>query len=161
MEKRVNYAYQAWKFHRGLALDMLKSISEDQLQLTVGENMGTLGQQFRHILKIEIEYLEAIQNKKVAPPVGKPDREVANSKERLIALFDDNEKQITETLNSLESEDPEKFMIDWTHWDVPEMNLIDHMHALADHNNLHNGEIIVYAKTHNIPFPKSWEPWGL
>ena len=46
-------------------------------------------------------------------------------------------------------------MINWTHWDVKEMNLIDHIQALVDHNNLHNGEIIVYAKTHDIPFPKS------
>ena len=52
-------------------------------------------------------------------------------------------------------------MIDWTHWSMDEMNLVDHIQALADHNNLHNGEIIVYAKTHNIPFTKSWEPWGL
>jgi uncharacterized damage-inducible protein DinB len=161
MEKQLNSAYQAWKFHRGLALDILKAISEEQLGLTIGENMGSLGQQFRHVLKIEIEYLEAIQNKKVAPVSGKLDKEIANSKERLIALFDENFKKITETLESLESEDPEKFMIDWTHWDVPEMNLIDHIQALADHTNLHNGEIIVYAKTHNIPFPKSWAPWGL
>ena len=68
---------------------------------------------------------------------------------------------MADLLNSLETEDPEKYMIDWTHWSMDEMNLVDHIQALADHNNLHNGEIIVYAKTHNIPFPKSWEPWGL
>lgn len=161
MDKQLNYSFQAWKFHRGLAIDILKSLNDEQLQLTVGQNMGTLGQQFRHMVKIEMEYLEAIQNKKVAPPKEKPDRAIAGSKEALLSAFENAEKKITDTLNALESEDPEKYMIDWTHWDVPEMNLIDHMQALADHTNLHNGEIIVYAKTHNIPFPKSWEPWGL
>lgn len=159
MDKLLNYHFQAWKFHRGLALDILKSLPDDQLQLTVGKNMGTLGQQFRHIAKIELEYIDAIKNKKVAPVSGRLDRSLSNSKEGLLNVFEQNEKELTELLNSIQ--DPENFMIDWTHWDVKEMNLIDHIQALADHNNLHNGEIIVYAKTHDIPFPKSWEPWGL
>lgn len=159
MNKQLNYHFQSWKFHRGLALDILKSISDDQLQLTVGKNMGTLGQQFRHIAKIELEYIDAIKNKKVAPVPGRLDRSLSNSKEALLETFDKNEKELSELLGSIL--DPETFMIDWTHWDIKEMNLIDHIQALADHNNLHNGEIIVYAKTHDIPFPKSWEPWGL
>src|SRR3989344_3250626 len=156
MNKQLNYYFQAWKFHRGLALDILKSLTEDQLKLTVGKNMGTLGQQFRHIAKIEIEYLDAVKNKKVAPVTGRLEKLL--SKEALFKIFDETEKDLAELLNSIQ--DPENYMIDWTHWDVKEMNLIDHIQALADHNNLHNGQIIVYAKTHNIPFPKSWEPWG-
>jgi len=161
MNKQLISPFQAWKFHRGLALDILKSLTNNQLKLTVGKNMGTLGMQFRHILKIEIEYLEAIKNKKVAPVEEKLDKDLWTSKEALITVFNDVETRMTESLNSLESEDPEKYMIDWTHWSMDKMNLIDHIQALADHNNLHNGEIIVYARTHDIPFPKSWEPWGL
>ncbi len=159
MNKQLNYHFQAWKFHRGLALDILKSIDDDQLNLTVGKNMGTLGQQFRHIAKIELEYIDAIKNKRVAPVSGRLDKSLSNSKEELLNVFGQNRKELTELLNSIQ--DPESYMIDWTHWDVKEMNLIDHIQALADHNNLHNGEIIVYVKTHDIPFPKSWEPWGL
>ena len=161
MNKKIIQVFQAWRFHRGLAIDILKSLSDDQLKLTVGQNMGTLGMQFRHIAKIEIEYLEAIKNKKVSPVERKLDLNLADSKDRLLALFDENEKNITELLNSLESKNPGKFLIDWTHWQTDNMNLIDHIQALADHSNLHNGEIIVYAKTHSIPFPRSWEPWGL
>jgi uncharacterized damage-inducible protein DinB len=160
MNKKLISPFQAWKFHRGLALDILKSISDEQLKLTVGKNMGTLGQQFRHIVKIEIEYLEAIKNKKVAPVQEKLDKNLWTSKKALIEVFDDVEKRMTELLNSI-SEDPENYMIDWKHWSMEDMNLIDHIQALADHSNLHNGEIIVYARSHDIPFPKSWEPWGL
>lgn len=160
MNKQLKYHFQAWKFHRELALDILKSISDDQLKLTVGKNMGTLGMQFRHIAKIELEYLDAIKTKKIAPVSGRLEKLISESKGALLKVFDENEKKLTELLGSI-NEDPEQFMIDWTHWDIKEMNLIDHMQALADHNNLHNGEIIVYVKTHDIPFPKSWEPWGL
>ena len=159
MNKQLNYHFQAWKFHRGLALDILQSLNEDQLRLTVGKNMGTLGMQFRHIAKIELEYLDAIKTKKIDPSSNRLEKSISNSKESLLNVFDETEKELAELLNPIQ--DPESFMIDWTHWDIKEMNLIDHIQALADHNNLHNGEIIVYAKTHDIPFPKSWEPWGL
>lgn len=160
MNKQLNYHFQAWKFHRGLTLDILKSLTNEQLKLTVGKNMGTLGQQFRHIAKIELEYLDAIKSKKIAPFPGRLEKSISESRDTLLKVFNDIEKELTELLNSLD-QDPEKFMIDWKHWGIDEMNLVDHVQALADHNNLHNGEIIVYAKTHGIPFPKSWEPWGL
>ncbi len=159
MNKQLISPFQAWKFHRGLAIDILRSLTDEQLKLTVGKNMGTLGQQFRHIAKIELEYLDAIKSKKIDTKPGRLDKSVAESKEGLLKIFDNTEKEFTKILNSIE--DPENYMIDWTHWSMDQMNLIDHMQALADHNNLHNGEIIVYARTHDIPFPQSWEPWGL
>ena len=160
MNKKLISPFQAWRFHRGLAFDILRSLNDEQLKFTVGENMGTLGMQFRHILKIEIEYLEAIKNKIVAPVQEKLDKDLWESKDKLLLISSDIETRMKELLDSI-SEDPETYMIDWKHWSMDEMNLIDHIQALADHNNLHNGEIIVYAKTHEIPFPKSWEPWGL
>ena len=160
MNKQLNYHFQAWKFHRGLALDILKSLNDEQLKLTVGKNMGTLGQQFRHIAKIELEYLDAIKSKKIDPKPDRLDKSLSESRDALLEVFSKTEQELAELLNSID-QDPENYIIDWTHWDIKEMNLIDHIKALADHNNLHNGEIIVYAKTNNIPFPKSWEPWGL
>lgn len=87
------------------------------------------------------------------------EKSVSESKDALLDIFDKTGEQLEEILKSIE--DPENFMIDWNAWSIPEMNLSDHIQALADHTNLHNGELIVYARTHDIPFPKSWEPWGL
>ena len=159
MNKLLASPYHSWKFHRELATDLLKSLTNEQLSLTVGKNMGTLGQQFRHVAKIELEYLDAIKNKKIDVKPNRLEKSVAESKESLLKIFDNTEKEFTELINLIE--DPENYMIDWTAWSMDQMNLIDHIQALADHNNLHNGEIIVYARTHDIPFPKSWEPWGL
>ncbi len=33
-----------WKFHRGLALDILKSLTDEQLNLTIGKHMGKMPQ---------------------------------------------------------------------------------------------------------------------
>jgi uncharacterized damage-inducible protein DinB len=159
MDKNLNYHFQSWKFHRGLALDLLGSLNEDQLKLTVGKNMGTLGQQFRHVVKIEWEYIDAIKSKKIDVKPGRLEKSIAESKDLLLEEFSKTEKELTELLSSIQ--DPENFIIDWSAWGVKEMNIIDHVQALADHTNLHNGELIVYARTHDIPFPKSWEPWGL
>lgn len=64
----------------------------------------------------------------------------------------------------LKKSDPgelESKMIDWKYWDVDEMNIHDHLNLLMDHETMHNGEMIVYLRTHELKFPKSWEPWGL
>src|SRR3990167_10149238 len=106
MNQQLNYHLQAWKFHRGLALDILKSLTEDQLKLTVGKNMGTLGQQFRHIAKIELEYLDAIKSKKIAPVENRLAKDLWTQKDSLINTFDNIEKQMTDLLDSI-SEDPE------------------------------------------------------
>ena len=159
MNNKLNYHFQSWKFHRTLTLDLLKSLEDEHLKLTVGKNMGTLGQQFRHIAKIELEYLDAIKSKRISVKPGRLDKAISESKEGLLKILNGTQKELTKVLNSIE--DPENYMIDWKEWGVNEMNLTDHIQALADHNNLHNGELIVYAKTHNIAFPKSWEPWGL
>jgi hypothetical protein len=26
---------------------------------------------------------------------------------------------------------------------------------------LHSGQLVVYLRTHELPFPKSWSAWGL
>ena len=159
MDKSLNYHFQSWRFHRSLAIDLLASLTDGQLSLTVGTGMGTLGQQFRHIAKIELEYLDAIRSKRIDVKPGRLERSIAGSKERLLKALQDNERAIEEELDAIE--DPEAYMIDWTAWDAKGMSLIDHIQALADHANLHNGELIVYARTHALPFPESWAPWGL
>jgi uncharacterized damage-inducible protein DinB len=156
-----NKILENWKFHRGLSLDILKSLSDEQLGFTVGENMGSLGEQFRHMARVQVQYTEAIQNKKVGKIGRKIDLDVAKSKDDLIKLWEEIEKNMTDIVGSLSEEEIENFKIDWNYWHIPEMDLVEHLTALTDHQNLHNGQIVVYLKTHSISFPKSWSAWGL
>lgn len=150
-----------WKFHRGLALDILKSLNDNQLGLTVGKNMGTIGEQFRHMAKVQIQYMEAIKNKKIGHVEYKIDPGVAKSKEKLLELLEMADKKMLDTLEELPDDQAVDLVIDWKYWGVESMNLSSHLDALLDHENLHNGQLIVYLRTYEIPFPKSWEAWGL
>jgi uncharacterized damage-inducible protein DinB len=161
MNENLRSRLENWKWHRGLALDILKSLKDEQLGLTVGKNMGTLGQQFGHIARVQIQYLEGIKNRKIGPVERRPETDVTHSKEKLIELWERVYKEMIETIEGLSENELSELRIDWSYWDMEALNLEDHLQALADHDNLHNGEIIVYLRTHEISFPKSWEPWGL
>lgn len=161
MNSAIQGKIDNWKFHRGLALDILKSLTDEQLLLTVGKNMGTLGEQFRHMARVQVQYTEAIKNKKIGPTEKKPDLSSAGSKDQLMKILEDVDKEMMATIEGLLDEVVEELKIDWQYWGVQSLSLPEHLQALTDHECLHNGQIIVYLKTHEIPFPKSWEAWGL
>jgi uncharacterized damage-inducible protein DinB len=161
MNKDVASRLENWKFHRGLALDILKSLTDDHLMLTVGKNMGTLGEQFRHMVRVEIQYVEAIITKKIDVTKKKIDPGAAQSKNALLKLWQETSREMLTSIEKLSQQEANDLAIDWKYWGYDKLNLADHLQALSDHECLHNGEIIVYLKTHKIPFPKSWESWGL
>src|SRR3989344_8231560 len=80
----INAILNNWNFHRDLTLDILENLSEEQLNLTVGKNMGTLGAQFRHIGRVQTQYIEAIENKKLGKIQEEYKPEIAKSKKELL-----------------------------------------------------------------------------
>lgn len=161
MTKEIQNKIESWKWTQGLAFDILQILSDEQLGLTVGKNMGTLGEQFRHMIRVRFQYAEAIENKKVDTTIEKIDPEVAKSKTKLIELWEKANQKLLAALENTNSDELENTMINWKHWGVVEMNIHDHFNALMDHETLHEGQIIVYLRTHDIKFPKSWKVWGL
>ncbi|HDQ16799.1 MAG TPA: DinB family protein [Candidatus Vogelbacteria bacterium] len=161
MNKEIEKKIEDWKFIQNLAFDVLKMLSDEQLGFTVGKNMGTLGEQFRHMARVRFQYAEAIETKKVDNVIEKIDPEVAKSKCKLIELWEKANQKLLAVLQNANSDDLENTTINWKHWGVDEMNIHDHFNALMDHETLHNGQIIVYLRTMELKFPKSWETWGL
>ena len=161
MTTDIKSKLENWEFQRGLALDILKQLTDDQLSLTVGKHMGTLGEQFRHMARVQIQYTEAVKNKKITPIEKVVDPNVAQSKGKLLELWEQANSEMFAVLEGLSDQETKDLIIDWKYWKIDSMNLLNHLDALLDHENLHNGQIIVYLRTHEIPFPKSWEAWGL
>ena len=161
MKTRVKEAVGSFDFHFGLSMDILRSLTDKQLSLTVGENMGNIGEQFRHMAKVIIQYTEAIENKEVSNVQNPLDLEISRSREQLIGYLEGARERLGAVLDSMNDEVLSNLKIDWSHWEGEPMGIIEHLAALAGHQNLHNGELIVYLRTHEIPFPKSWSAWGL
>ncbi len=161
MNKEIEKKIEDWKFIQNLAFDVLKMLSDEQLGFTVGKNMGTLGEQFRHMARVRFQYAEAIETKKVDNTIEKIDPEVAKSKSKLIELWEKANQKLLAVLQNADPDELENTMINWKHWGVDEMNIHDHFNALMDHETLHNGQIIVYVRTMGLKFPEGWKAWGL
>ena len=161
MNKEISRQVENLKFCQDLAIDILKMLTDEQLDFTVGKNMGTLGEQFRHMARVRLQYSEAIENKKVEPTKETIDPSIAKSKEKLIELWEKINKKIPQILERMSAEELENLKIDWKHWGIDSMNIYSHLQALIDHENLHNGQTIVYIRTMGLKFPESWKAWGL
>lgn len=161
MTKEVKQQIENWQFIQNLSLDILRELTDEQLGLSVGKNMGALGEQFRHMIRVRFQYAEAIENRKLAEVIEKFDPAVAKSKVALMELWDKANSKLLAILGKLDDNVLAGLAINWNYWGVPEVSLEDHLNYLMDHETLHNGEIIVYLRIHSIPFPKSWEAWGL
>src|SRR3989344_6989117 len=103
MTKEIEKQIEDWKFIQGLGFDVLKMLNDEQLGFTVGKNMGTLGEQFRHMARVRFQYTEAIETKKVDNVIEKIDPEVTKSKSKLIELWDKANQKL---LNVLEKANP-------------------------------------------------------
>lgn len=161
MAEEIKNKIESWKWIQGLAFDVLKMLSDEQLYLTVGKNMGTLGEQFRHIARVRFQYAEAIENKKITDVIEKIDPNVAKLQTRLIELWEKANEKLLAVLEKTNPDELENTKINWKHWGGDEMSIHDHLNVLMDHETLHNGQIIVYLRTNDIKFPESWKAWGL
>ena len=161
MREQVKGILGSFDFHFGLSMDILRSLTNDQLSLTVGKNMGTIGEQFRHMGRVITQYVEGVENRKIDKTQNLPNLEIAKSKEQLIDYLENARKQLDTVFNSISDEELSNLKIDWSYWKDEPMNIVGHLAALTGHQNFHNGQLVVYLRTHEIPFPKSWAAWGL
>jgi uncharacterized damage-inducible protein DinB len=154
MDKELSQLLEQWSIMRQLTLDLLDELPEEHLSFSVGENMGTIGKQYRHIGDVQLCYSEAIKNGKIDFSKYRRDYSIENSKEKLKEFLLEVDGEM---VNSIE-ENPD-LEIDWF---GEKWNLQKHIKALIEHEILHHGELVVYIRVLGLKFPKSWgELWGL
>ena len=153
MDKTLKTKIGEWQSMRQLTLDLLETIPEKKLDFAVGKNMGNLGKQYRHIGDVQLCYSEAIKTGKISFSNYKKDYSIENSKEKLKSFLQEIDKEMLKLI-----EEKPQAKIDWF---GDELSLENHINALIQHEILHHGELIVYIRTLDLKFPKSWNIWGL
>lgn len=142
-----------WKLFRKLTYDLLDSIPEKMLKKKVSKHMGSIGKQFRHLGDVQLYYNEAIKTGKIDFSKYRRDYSIENSKTKLKQFLEEMDEEmysLIEKNNAVE--------IDWGFAKIP---LIEHLNFLTQHEILHQGELIVYIRSLELRFPKSWEDlWG-
>lgn len=143
-----------YSFNRQLTLDLLKSLSAKGLQWSPGEGIGPLWKQFRHMGRVQDNYIRAIKTGKTIfdhgielyPYDGGP------SKVQLIKYLQLLDRRLAETIKKA----PKSLRIDWF---GEKFTLERHIQCLADHEVLHHGQWIAMFTLHRKKMPKSWKVW--
>src|SRR3989344_4956629 len=153
MNEKIEFFRRSWGFHRGHTTDLLKILSDEELSFKVGDNVGTLGQQFRHLVRVDDQYISAIENRKVENNRKKLDFPIEKSVQKLLEQFETDDERLFSVINQIGDED---IKIDWSYWGEKELTLSEHLEAMVEHEILHHGELIVYFRILNKQFPDRW-----
>ncbi|MGD9680002.1 MAG: DinB family protein [Candidatus Obscuribacterales bacterium] len=152
-------AFSEWRFVRGLTMELLADLSEADLEYAELPSMGPFWKQFRHMARVQEDYIDAIETSKIAFTTdGKSYSGGADVS--LLAGYLKAQDRRLELIEAkvAETGSPDEFVVDWF---GQEESLHVHLLRLVAHETLHHGQIIVYMKARQKDFPPGWEAWGL
>jgi uncharacterized damage-inducible protein DinB len=141
-------------FDRALTIDLLQSLSTQELQWSPGSNVGEFWKQFRHVGRVQENYMNALDTGSVMFE-NRGSFSGGADGEALLSYLQRLNLELQSKLESIE----ENKTIDW--FGQEQLTALDHLLRMMGHETLHHGQWIVYCKLMNKPFPKSWMVWGL
>ena len=145
--------HDEWLWARGLTVDLLRTASSDDLSYCLDERLGPLWKQFRHIARVQENYLQALESGRVAFTTDGCSYAGGNSKATLLDYYSelaDRQKKLLSTVDA-------GLTIDWF---GDSRSLSAHLLSLLTHETLHHGQLILYWKMLGNYFPESWSAWG-
>lgn len=142
-----------WLWARSLTYDLLKVCNQNDLNYRLNNKFGELWKQFRHIGRVQENYLNALITGKVVFSTGNCSYKNGASKEKLINYFEDLEVKHKQILDNVAP----NILIDWN---GEKVTLDIHLTRLISHETLHHGQLILIWKSLENKFPTSWEDWG-
>ena len=143
-----------WKFVRGLTLDLLQSIPDAQFESSPGRDLGPWWKQFRHVGRVQENYLDAMSSGTVKFGFAGATYQLGPSKLELEKYL----KHLDNRLHALLQEGGCCKTVDWFGEPKP---VACHLLCLADHEILHQGQWIAYCRIFGGTFPESWGAWGI
>ena len=144
-----------WRFARGLSGDLLRSLENDDLLFSPGDRVGPLWKQFRHIGRVQENYLNAIETGRIVFTCEGLSYGGGASKQQLLGYLDQLDKALTERLRDLSGSSQR---VDWPDGSV---DCAEHLTRMVEHEILHHGMLIVYFQLLGRSYPESWQAWGV
>ena len=155
MPEEITQWSEAWRSSRALTYDFLRSLPYAIMNFSPHPGFGTLARQIRHVGEIQACYLEAITTGQMDFASRPRQRALEQSKERLEAYLQEQDAALHEVLREA---DPRRSI----KWSVGPVTLLTHLLRLLQHETLHHGMWIFYAKIVELDLPQSWrDAWNL
>jgi len=143
-----------WRFARILTRDLLQCLEASDLTFSPGKHVGPVWKQFRHLGRVQENYLDAIETGKIVFGFYGASYAGEASKKQLLEYLARLDGSLTEWLTTLDV----NRKIDWF---GDRVDVYEHLARLADHEILHHGMFIVHMRLLGRSFPSSWAAWGV
>ena len=147
-------AFESFRQSRKMTVDLLKTLNNSKLGCQPCVDMGTLGQQFRHMADISMCYEEAIWTGRLNFKRKRRNHRLERSVVGLRKYLGEVTKKLD---RSLRSYNPRRRIS----WAGRKVDIAQHLGYLNEHEIPHHGELIVYFRVCGLTFPRSWSAWGL
>lgn len=142
-----------WEATRRLTRDLLRACTGRDLLFVLHPASGPVWKQFRHIGRVQENYLTALETGRVVfdPAAGSYEGGAAGA--ALDAYFDRLDQRHDAVLARLAPD----CHVDWWGERVPAEG---HLLRLLTHETLHHGQLMLCWRAIGKPFPPSWAVWG-
>jgi uncharacterized damage-inducible protein DinB len=145
--------FSNWVFARKLTIDLLNSLSEADLLWTPGKEVGQFWKQFRHIGRVQEDYMDALINKSINFSLTNKHYNGVPDRNKLIEYFRNLDQILSEKLHQIDFAET----IDWF---GEKVDISEHLSRMLSHEVLHHGQFIVYCQLLKKQYPESWSIWG-
>jgi len=147
-----------WLRTRALTYDLLRSLPYSVMNFSPHPGFGTLIRQIRHVADIQACYLAAIETGKMEFSSEPRHRALEQVKEHVEAYLQSLDTQLLAVLRAL----PHPIRARPIAWGVDQLTLLQHLTGLLQHETLHHGMWVFYARIADLTLPASWQQsWGL
>lgn len=145
----------AWQAARALTYDLLRSLPYAVMNFSPHPGFGTLIRQIRHVGEIQAAYVAAITSGRMDFAARPRQRALEQSKDRLDAFLREQDASL---LAALREADAARTI----EWHGTQATLLQHLMYLLQHETLHHGMWVFYAKIAELDLPESWrKTWTL
>jgi hypothetical protein len=144
-----------WRLARGLSCDLLRSLEDTDLLFSPGDHVGPLWKQFRHLGRVQENYLRAMDGGRVVFTCEGLTYSGGPSRQHLLSYLNQLDADLTRRLKSMTGSSR---LIQWPEETV---DLHEHLRRMLEHEILHHGMFIVSVQILGRPYPESWRTWGL
>ncbi len=146
--------HKGWEFTRGLTLDLLRRLDQPELLYEPGGGLGAFWKQFRHLGRVQANYVEALETGTISFDLPKEGYQGGTSQADLLSYLTGLDNRLDSLLDAF---DPSQKIA----WPGSRIDLFDHLTRLVNHETLHHGEFVAYMGQLGKPFPPSWKALGL
>ena len=123
-----------WRFARGLTKDLLQSLEPDELVFTPGQDLGPFWKHFRHLGRVEENYLQAVETGRVDFGFENTTYRGDASRESLVDYLERIDRRLAQALATCDSTQS----VDWFGSNV---DIYSHFTRMVEHELLHQGVI--------------------